>query len=131
MISLHDLKVGDTVIVDNEGSRMEGEVVEVNHEDKQICVATGEQEFWYSLDKLYSIPLDEEQLLKMKFHKETTTDNGGSTYIRGPFAVKLYYQEGQAMTLLSYRDEYRDIKGELTVNQLQNHYHGMTNFHLE
>ncbi|ASZ11649.1 hypothetical protein KTO58_16740 [Chitinophaga pendula] len=131
MISLHDLKVGDTVIVDNEGTRMEGEVVEINHEDKQICVATGEQEFWYSLDKLYSIPLDEEQLLKLKFQKDTTADNGSATYIRGPFAVKLYYQGGQSMTLLSYRDEYRDIKGELTVNQLQNHYHGMTNFHLE
>lgn len=132
MISLHDLIVGDAVIVDNEGTRMEGEVVEINHEDKQICIATGEQEFWYSLDKLYAIPLDEEQLLKLKFRKEeATTDNGSaSTYIRGPFAVKLYHQGGQAMTLLSYRDEHRDIKGELTVNQLQNHYHGMTNFHL-
>ncbi|KAA2241966.1 hypothetical protein F0L74_19105 [Chitinophaga agrisoli] len=134
MIRLHDVKTGDTVLVQYEGDLLEGKVLEVNPEDKQACVLTHEQqEFWYDFDSLYEIPLDETQLLRLKFQKdEAQSSNGsGALYIRGPFSVRLYQKDGHEMTLLSYRDEHRDLKGTITVNQLQNHYHGMTNFHLD
>ena len=134
MIRLQDVKTGDTVLVKYEGDLLEGKVLEVNPEDKQVCVLTHEQQdFWYSLDDLYPIPLDETQLLRLKFQKDDAQSSNGSgaVYVRGPFSVKLYKQEGQDITRLDYRDEHREIKGLLTVNQLQNHYHGMTNFHLE
>jgi hypothetical protein len=134
MIRLHDVKTGDTVLVKYEGDLLEGKVLEVNAEDKQACVLTHEQqEFWYSLEDLYAIPLDETQLLRLKFQKDEIQSSNGSgvVYVRGPFTVRLYKQEGQDITRLDYRDEHREIKGQLTVNQLQNHYHGMTNFHLD
>ncbi|GAA3939273.1 hypothetical protein GO495_10675 [Chitinophaga oryziterrae] len=132
MINLHDVKAGDTVLVDYEGNTVEGQVLEVNREDKQVCVQTGEQEFWYDLDALYAIPLNEDQLLKLKFKKEGTENGNGRIYVRGPFSVKLYeLGNGQPATRLDYRDEHREIKESITVNQLQNHYHEMTNFHLE
>lgn len=131
MINLHDVKAGDTVLVDYEGNTVEGQVLEVNREDKQVCVQTGEQEFWYDLDTLYSIPLNEDQLLKLKFKKEDTVGNT-RVYVRGPFSVKLYeLGDGHPATRLDYRDEHREIKESITVNQLQNHYHEMTNFHLD
>lgn len=134
MIRLHDVKTGDTVLVKYEGDLLEGKVLEVNSEDKQACVLTHEQqEFWYSLEDLYAIPLDETQLLRLKFQKDEVQSSNGSgvVYVRGPFSVRMYKQEGQDITRLDYRDEHREIKGQLTVNQLQNHYHGMTNFHLD
>ncbi|SEW24392.1 hypothetical protein SAMN05428988_3520 [Chitinophaga sp. YR573] len=132
MINLHDVKAGDTVLVNYEGNTVEGQVLEVNREDKQVCVQTGEQEFWYDLDALYAIPLNEDQLLKLKFRKEGTENGNGRIYVRGPFSVKLYeLGNGQPATRLDYRDEHREIKESITVNQLQNHYHEMTNFHLE
>lgn len=134
MIRLHDVKTGDTVLVKYEGELLEGKVLEVNAEDKQACILTHEQqEFWYSLEDLYAIPLDETQLLRLKFQKDEARSSNGSgvVYVRGPFSVRMYKQEGHDITRLDYRDEHREIKGRLTVNQLQNHYHGMTNFHLE
>src|ERR1044072_1767193 len=127
MIRLHDVKTGDTVLVKYEGELLEGKVLEVNPEDKQACVLTHEQQdFWYSLEDLFPIPLDETQLLRLKFQKDEAQYSNGSgvVYVRGPFSVRLYKQEGQDVTRLDYRDEHREIKGPLTVNQLQNHYHG-------
>lgn len=133
MINLHDVKAGDTVLVEYEGNMVEGHVLEVNREDKQVCLQTGEQEFWYDLKDLFSIPLNEEQLFRLKFKKDDISAIGnGNVYVRGPFSVKLYeLEDGHQATRLDYRDEHRDIKHSITVNQLQNHYHEMTNFHLE
>ena len=51
MINLHDVKAGDTVLVEFEGNMTEGHVLEVNREDKQVCVQTGEQEFVLSIGR--------------------------------------------------------------------------------
>ena len=48
MIKFHEVKSGDLVQVDYEGQRFEGEVLELDHEDKRVRVLNGEQEFWYS-----------------------------------------------------------------------------------
>jgi hypothetical protein len=133
MITLHDVKAGDTVLVEYEGIKTEGHVLEVNREDKQVCVQTGEQEFWYDLKDIYALPLNEEQLLRLKFTPDDTVTNvpGSRVYVRGPFSVKLHQVDGHDATRLDYRDEHREIFGPITVNQLQNHYQEMTNFHLD
>lgn len=133
MINLHDVKTGDNVLVEYEGNRVEGQVLEVNREDKQVHVQTGEQDFWYELDALYPLPVNEEQLLRLRFKKEEALSDGSNTqvYVRGPFSVKLHLVDGHEATRLDYRDEHREINGTITINQLQNHYHQMTNFHLD
>src|ERR1700730_17050714 len=64
MIKFHELRIGNIVLADYEGLRSEGEVTDLNHEDKEVCVETSVQEFWFTPDQLFGIPLDEEQLLK-------------------------------------------------------------------
>lgn len=132
MINLSELKVGDIVLAKYEEQVMEGKVLQVDHELKQICVLTHEeQESWYSPEDLLPIPLTEEHLVKLKFSKTDEPVNGdGQAYVRGPFTVVL--TNGTApRTTLHYRDETRNIAGSIMVHQLQNHYAGMTLFHLE
>lgn len=133
MINLSELKVGDIVLAKYEEQVMEGKVLQVDHELKQICVLTHEeQESWYSPEDLFPIPLTEEQLVKLKFARteEAPVNGNGQAYVRGPFTVILT-DGAQPTTTLHYRDETRNIAGGIMVHQLQNHYAGMTLFHLE
>ncbi|MBC9930333.1 hypothetical protein [Chitinophaga qingshengii] len=134
MISLHHLKAGDTVITSYAGVEKPGKVLQVDHEEKKVLVTTDNDtnEFWYDLDNLYSIPLDEATLLRLQFHVDTAQSNSSSKlYVRGPFSVRIYENGNQPLLQLHYRDETRNLNAPITLNELQNHYHGMTNFHLE
>ena len=132
MIQLHDLKKGDLVLAKYEEQLLEGPVLQVDRELGQACVLNGEQENWYEPADLFPIPLTTEQLLKLKFKKaeETSVNGNDETYVRGPFTVTLYHGT-DPRTVLHYRDETRNIAGSLMVHELQNHYAGMTLFHLE
>ncbi|WP_126247217.1 hypothetical protein [Chitinophaga rhizosphaerae] len=132
MIHLHDLKTGDLVLAKFEEQLSEGPVLQIDRELGQACVLVGEQENWYEPADLFPIPLTVEQLLKLKFKKseETTINGAPDTYVRGPFTITLH-SGSDPRTILHYRDETRNIAGHLMVHQLQNHYHGMTLFHLE
>lgn len=132
MIHLHDLKTGDLVLAKFEEQLTEGPVLQVDRELGQACVLTGEQENWYEPADLFPIPLTVDHLLKLKFKKtDDPAPNGhGETFVRGPFTVVLQ-QGSDPRTILHYRDETRNIAGELMVHQLQNHYAGMTLYHLE
>jgi hypothetical protein len=44
---------------------LEGEVTDLNGDEKQVCVDTGTQEFWFETNQLSPIPLDENQLLNL------------------------------------------------------------------
>ncbi|CAL1516993.1 hypothetical protein [Chitinophaga sp. MM2321] len=134
MISLHHLKSGDTVITQYEGVEKVGKVLQVDHEEKKALVLTEEvNEFWYDLENLFPIHLNEQTLLGLQFHKdEAASGNGkGTLYVRGPFSVRFYGEGHQPLLALHYRDETRDLKENITLNELQNHYLEMTNFHLE
>ncbi|NLR63618.1 hypothetical protein HGH92_04795 [Chitinophaga varians] len=135
MISLHHLKTGDTVITNYGGVEKPGKILQVDHEDKKVLVATDNDtnEFWYDLDNLHSIPLDEATLLRLQFHLDSNqSGNGkGKLYVRGPFSVRIHEPGNQPVLQLHYRDETRNLNAPITLNELQNHYHGMTNFHLE
>ena len=61
MIKFNDLKAGDYVIADSDGDKRRGEVENLNGNEKQVCVNTGAQSFWFEMDQLSAIPLNEEE----------------------------------------------------------------------
>src|SRR5579864_5675703 len=88
MIPMHELRMGDVVLVQFDGHRTEGEVIGMDREEKKIQVQTDVQDFWYDPNDLYPIPLDENQLLKFGFEKQELPD-GKVKYLKGPFRVLL------------------------------------------
>jgi hypothetical protein len=129
MIKFQDIKVGDYVMADNDGDILQGEVTNLNGDEKQVCVDTGTQEFWFEMTQLSAIPLDESQLTKLKFSKQENAD-GSVKYMKGAFRI-LIPAKGNFDTMeIWYRDERRQIHQPLSVNKLQNHYHEMTKVHL-
>ena len=129
MIRIQELKAGDYVIVDNQGDRKRGEVVELNVGSKQVCVNNGVQEFWYEVEQLSPIPINEEHLSQLQFHKQVN-DDGTVKYSKGAFRM-LLPQEGDFSRMeLWYRDERRHITQHIYLHQLQNHFYEMTKVHL-
>jgi hypothetical protein len=70
MIKFNELKVGDYVIAEYEGKLSEGEVTDLNGDEKQIEVTTDVQAFWYDSEHLHPIPLSDEQLMRLSFTKQ-------------------------------------------------------------
>ena len=85
MIKFHEVKVGDYLIADNDGDMKRGEVTNLNGDEKQVCVDTG-QEFWYETEQLRPIPLNDEELMNLKFHKHVNED-GTVKYMKGAFRM--------------------------------------------
>jgi hypothetical protein len=129
MIKFNEIKIGDIVMADNGGQMVEGEVTELNHEDKEICVRTNVQEFWFTPDQLFPISLDEEQLKKFHFEKADNADNTVK-YMRGPFRILLPRKGDFSSFEIWYREDRRHINHPLAVHELQNHYHQMTKVEL-
>jgi len=129
MIKFNEIKVGDIVMVDNEGQRVEGEVTELNHEDKEICVKTDVQDFWFTPDQLYPIPLDDGQLKKFHFEKVENPDNTVK-YMRGPFRILLPKKDNYSDFEMWYREDRRHMNHPVSVHELQNHYRQMTKVEL-
>jgi hypothetical protein len=125
MIKFHEVRDGDLVQVDYEGQRFEGEVVELDHEDKLVRVQNGEQEFWYSPGDLYPIPLNDEQLQKLHFTSEQNGDKS-IKYLRGPFRILLPEKDHFGDFEIWYREDRRHINHPIGVHELQNYYHQMT-----
>ncbi len=125
MIRFQDIKVGDILQADFGGRRFEGEVRELNHEDKQVCVHQGDQDDWFDPNDLYIIPVDDHQLVKLGFEKQVNPDNTVK-YMRGPFRI-LIPAAGQFGELeIWYREDRRHIHHPIGVHDLQNFYHQMT-----
>ena len=129
MINFHELKVGDIVLAEFEGQRSEGEVIELNREDKEVCVQTSVQDFWYLPEHLYPIALDDEQLTKFNFEKEELAD-GEVKYLRGPFRILLSEKGNFSHFEMWYREDRRHITHPVSIHELQNHYLSMTKVHL-
>jgi len=129
MIKFHEIKIGDLLLADNEGKRVEGEVVELNHEDKEVCVRTDVQDFWFTPDHLYPIPLDDGQLQKFHFEKVENPDNTVK-YMRGPFRILLPRKDSYSDFEMWYREDRRHMNHPVSVHELQNHYRQMTKVEL-
>lgn len=128
MIKFHEVKVGDYLIADNDGDSRRGEVTNLNGDEKQVCVDTG-QEFWYETNQLIAIPLNEEELMSLRFHKQVNND-GTVKYLKGAFRILIPKEGDFSRMEIWYRDETRHILQPINVHNLQNHFHEMTKVHL-
>ena len=129
MIKFQDIKVGDYLMADNDGDALQGEVTNLNGDEKQVCVDTGTQEFWFETSQLSAIPLDEGQLTKLKFSKQENED-GTVKYMKGAFRMLLPAKGNFGTMEIWYRDEKRQIQQPISIHQLQNHFYDMTKVHL-
>jgi hypothetical protein len=129
MIKFHELKVGDIVLAEYEGQRSEGEVIALNGEDKEVSVQTSVQDFWFTPDHLFAIPLNDEQLVKFQFEKQELPD-GSVKYMKGPFRILLSQKGDFSHFEMWYREDRRHITQPLNVHDLQNHYRQMTKVEL-
>jgi hypothetical protein len=129
MVPFHEVKLGDILLAEFDGTRTEGEVIELNHEDKEVCVSTNDNEFWYTPDHLFAIPLDDAQLQKFHFQSQVNGDRS-IKYMRGPFRILLPEKGNFSNFEIWYREDLRHITHHLSVHELQNHYHQMTKVEL-
>ena len=129
MIKFNELKIGDYVVVEYEGIKNEGEITHLNGDEKQVCVVSGEQEFWFETDHIYPITLDESQLFKLGFQKQSNDDDSVK-YSKGAFRVLLHHPNDFSAFEIWYREDRRHISHPIMVHEFQNHYLQMTKVHL-
>lgn len=129
MIKFSDIKIGDYLRAEYEGKMWEGEVVRLNGDEKQVCVKTDVQEFWFETDHLHPIELNEEALLKLNFQKHTNGD-GSVKYMKGSFRLVTPAAGDFSKMEAWYREDRRHNPDVRYVHQLQNMYLNMTKIHL-
>ncbi|MES2329177.1 MAG: hypothetical protein V4539_06200 [Bacteroidota bacterium] len=129
MIKFSDIKIGDYVNAEYEGKMWKGEVVNLNGGEKQVCVQTDVQEFWFETDHLYPIDLTEDALLKLNFAKHEN-DDGSVKYMKGSFRIVTPTPGDFSKMEMWYREDRRHNPDVHYVHQLQNQYHDMTKIHL-
>ena len=129
MIKFSELKVGDYVLGETDGQAWRGTVTTFNNDEKQICVDTGVQELYFDQEDLYPLPVDEDQLLKLKFTKHVNED-GSVKYMKGAFRIQTPRQDDFSAFEIWYRNEKRIITHPIPIHVLQNHYNSMTKVHL-
>ena len=130
MIKFQEIKVGDYVYAENEGTSREGVVTQLNNDDKQVCVDNGIQEFWYETDQLAPIPITDGQLKRLKFESEML-ENGTMKYMKGAFRMLVPKENDFSRMEIWYREEARHITQPIHLHQLQNHFYEMTKVHLD
>lgn len=129
MVKFNDIKIGDFLRAEYEGKFWDGEVVLLNGDEKQVCVKTEVQEFWFETDKLQGIPLTDAALLNMNFTKQINED-GSVKYSKGPFRIVTPEKGNFSHFDMWYREDRRHNPDVHFVHQLQNHYYDMTKVHL-
>lgn len=129
MIPFNELKPGDSVMAEFEGQHWEGVVTELNREDKEVCVETSIQEFWFTPEHLYPIPLSDEQLFKLGFIKEVHED-GSAKYMKDSFRLVVPNTGDFFPIEMWWREDHRLFAHPMAVHELQNHYYQMTKVEL-
>jgi len=129
MIKFNEIKVGDYVIAEYEGQRREGVVTHLNGDEKQVCVETDVQEFYYDPQDVYPMPITHEALLSLNFTSESLAD-GSVKYKKGSFRLLIPKKDDFSSFEIWYREDRRHHPDVHYVHQLQNHYLGMTKMHL-
>jgi hypothetical protein len=129
MIKFNEIKNGDYLLAESDGEVWQGEVVNLHGANNQVCIHNGVQEFWFEVEQLKAIPLDEAQLLKLNFTKEKEPD-GTIKYKKGAFRMLIPSEGDFSHFEIWYRDEQRHILHPIALHQLQNHYYEMTKVHL-
>jgi hypothetical protein len=126
MLKLSELKVGDLVMAQYDGNLKEGEITNVDRFDGKVCIKTNdEQEFWYEVNHIQPIPLDESQLFKLGFQKQDNGD-GSVKYMKGAFRALVHHANDFSNFEMWYREDQRHINGPISVHDFQNKYLAMT-----
>lgn len=125
MIKFSELKKGDYILAESDGQSWRGEVTDFNRDEKEICINNGVQDLWFSPENLYPLPVDEDQLLKLKFTKKIN-DDGSIKYSKGAFRLQTPKQDEFSNFEIWYRNEKRIINQPIALHILQNHYNSMT-----
>src|SRR6476620_7337679 len=125
MIRFQDIKQGDYIMANNDGTIWQGEVTRLNRAEKEVCVNNGVQEFWFKPEELMPLPLSEEQLMKLHFQRQENGD-GTVKYVEGAFRIQIPAKDDFSKSEIWYRDEKRQIGHPIGVHVLQNHYLEMT-----
>ena len=115
MINFSELKIGDYVLAESDGQAWTGEVTDFNHDEKEISVYNGVQDFWFKGDELYPLPLDEKQLFNLKFQKHVN-DDGSVKYMKGAFRIQTPQQDSFSNFEIWYRDEKRIMTQPISVH---------------
>jgi len=129
MIKFNDIKIGDFVMGEYDGKMWEGEVTRLNGDEKQVCLQTDVQEFWFEPDHLYPIPLNDEQLMRLNFNRQENED-GSVKYMKGAFRIVIPAKDDFSHINMWYREDRRYHPDVHYIHQLQNHYLQMTKVHL-
>ena len=129
MIQYNDIKIGDFLRAEYEGKFWDGEVVLLNGDEKQVCVQTDVQDFWFETSALQPIPLNEDELLKLKFTKQDQED-GSVKYLKGSFRLVTPIKGDFSHIEMWYREDRRHNPDVHFVHQLQNQFLDMTKIHL-
>ncbi len=125
MIKFNELKKGGHVIADFDGYKKRGEIEDTDSIEKQACVNTGDQSFWFSINSLTPIPVNEEELINLKFHKHINED-GTIKYMKGAFRLLISKEGDFSRMEIWYRDEQRHIIEPIPLHVLQSHFFEMT-----
>lgn len=129
MIKFSDIRIGDYLKADYEGKMWDGEVVRLNGDEKQVCVQTEVQEFWFEPEHLHPVELTEDALLKLKFQKQSNGD-GSAKYLKGSFRIVTPVAGDFSHFEMWYREDRRHNPDVKFIHQLQNQYLDMTKIHL-
>ena len=129
MLKIGNLRSGDIISINDEGIMREGTVVSVSHEENQARVNNGVQEFWYSPEDMYAVPLDESQLMKLGFTKEESDNT--IKYKRESFRLVTPKKGDFSNIEMWWREDIRHFSFPLGVHELQNLHLDMTKVHLD
>ena len=129
MVKYHEIKIGDYFMGDFEGQMKEGEVINLNGDEKQILLATDVQDFWFEDEDIYPIPLSDDLLKRFSFVREDMPD-GSVKYKKGVFRILIPKADDFSHMDIWYRDDKRINPQIKYIHQLQNHYLQMTKVHL-
>ena len=128
MIRFNDLKPGDLVLAEYEGQKQQGVVKALNREDKEVCVETSVQDFWFTPEHLYPIPLSDEHLRNLGFEKIENGD--GVKYMKDSFRIHIPVKDDFSNLEIWWREDRRELTHPISVHELQNHYYQMTKVEL-
>ena len=129
MLKIGHLKEGAIITVVDEGMARDGVVVKVSQEENQALVNNGVQEFWYTPEEMNSVPLDEEQLMKLGFAREEA--EGSVKYKKDSFRLVTPKKDDFSNIEMWWREDRRHFSFPLGVHELQNLHYDMTKVHLD
>lgn len=128
-MKLEDLKPGDWVLLNDEGITREGTVVEISIADHQVCVNNGIQEFWYDLNQVHGLPVNDQTLQRLGFEKMPS--ESGVKYGKNSFRLQIPSENDFTKLEIWYREDKRYFDHPIAVHELQNAHYQMTKVLLE